>query len=690
VSEGDQTDILSLLKIDPSPQSVDFVQNKKQFQLHTLLTEQRHPHTWDLSFVMKRNIKAGLSQIFSVDEDISQKLGELSKDTSVLNQAARAISQAITAGKKIYVYGCGSTGRLAKQMESAIWRPFWRKLKKKKGLWDKLKTSIPEDIEDRLIGEMTGGDRALISALEGFEDLELVGKLQLLDRGVERGDVVFCITEGGETSSVIGAIRAALEQYGTLTEYTSRDAKKHLYFIYNNPDDVLMPFDRSRAVIENPAITKINLTTGPQSITGSTRMQATTAETFVLGIILEFGIFRVLKELLSDEDLTKLGFTQNAVIKERLLSFKHIRDLSIDALEEIEPLTALESQVYQNGNFATYFAKNALITVFIDCAERSPTFHLYPLDTIYDRQRNCWLQVWTEGEDLHEAWQNFLGREFHGLEEKFYKPHFLDQIEDSYFKEAALKSLSQAGNDQKNLYDFSFADRNIQTRGPQKGDVGVLVCLNEEIDGLSIPDSPSHRFIRLFKENNASLGLILIDDRNPDEVQEIINSLKIDADKNVVIHMGLSHAGDPLSVNSQTLLKMLLNGHSTAVMTRLGRVVGNTMTHVNPSNLKLIGRATYLIQSHVNDTISTEAWNQKFGTTEPITYAEANAVLFEAMEFVAEQGGQISEVELSILRILEALKNKRFIRWEEAVFVQKDIGLESFLEQHNPDLRHKN
>ena len=690
MSEGDRTDILSLLKIDPSPQSVDFVQNKKQFQLHTLLTEQRHPHTWNLSFVMKHNIKAGLSQIFSVDEDISQKLGELSKDTSVLNQAARAISQAITAGKKIYVYGCGSTGRLAKQMESAIWRPFWRKLKKKKGLWDKLKTSIPEDIEDRLIGEMTGGDRALISALEGFEDLELVGKLQLLDRGVERGDVVFCITEGGETSSVIGAIRAALEQYGTYGENTVHEAKNHLYFIYNNPDDVLLPFDRSRVVLENPAITKINLTTGPQSITGSTRMQATTAETFVLGIILEFGIRGILKEFFSDEELVKLGFTQNAVIKERLLSFKHIRDLLIDALEEIEPLTALESQVYQNGNFATYFANNALITVFIDCAERSPTFHLHPLDTVHDKQRNCWIQVWTEGKDLHEAWQNFLGREFHGLEEKLYKPFFLDQIEDSYLKEAAIKSLSQAGNDQKDLYDFSFAGRNIQTRGPRKRDLGVLVCLNEEIDGLMKPDSPLRRFIRLFKENNASMGLILIDNKGPEEVNEIINLLKINPDKNVVIHIALPQEGDPLSVNSQTLLKMLLNGHSTAVMARLGRVVGNTMTHVNPSNLKLIGRATYLIQSHVNDNISTEEWNQKFGTTEPITYAEANAVLFEAMEFVAEQGGQISEVELSILRILEALKNKRFIRWEEAVFVQKDIGLESFLEQHNPDLRHEN
>jgi hypothetical protein len=113
------------------------------------------------------------------------------------------------------------------------------------------------------------------------------------------------------------------------------------------------------------------------------------------------------------------------------------------------------------------------------------------------------------------------------------------------------------------------------------------------------------------------------------------------------------------------------------------------MTHVNPSNLKLIGRATYLIKSHVNNTISTEKWSQKFGKTESITYTEANAILFEAMEFVAEQGGQISEVELSIIRVLEALRKKQSIRWEEAVLVHKDIGIESYLEKYNPDLRLK-
>jgi uncharacterized phosphosugar-binding protein len=40
-----------------------------------------------------------------------------------LNQAATAIQEAIvTKGRKIYIYGCGSTGRLAKQIESETWK----------------------------------------------------------------------------------------------------------------------------------------------------------------------------------------------------------------------------------------------------------------------------------------------------------------------------------------------------------------------------------------------------------------------------------------------------------------------------------------------------------------------------------------------------------------------------------------
>jgi N-acetylmuramic acid 6-phosphate etherase len=40
-------------------------------------------------------------------------------------------------------------------------------------------TELAAQMEDRVTGEMTGADRALVSSLEGFEDLQLVGDLQL-------------------------------------------------------------------------------------------------------------------------------------------------------------------------------------------------------------------------------------------------------------------------------------------------------------------------------------------------------------------------------------------------------------------------------------------------------------------------------------------------------------------------------
>jgi N-acetylmuramic acid 6-phosphate etherase len=677
------TDILSLLNIKPSFQSIDYVKNKKPFQLHTLLTEQRHPRTWNLSSAIKDDVGKGLQQILSVEEDISKNFHLMAESTLLLDQAAHAVYRAIKERRKIFIYGCGSTGRLAKQMESALWRPFWRSIKKGP-LWDKLKPVLPEDVEDRLIGEMTGGDRALISALEGFEDLQLVGKLQLKDKGIEKGDAVFCITEGGETSSVIGAMQAACDQYGKLTKDNIADAKNHLYFLYNNPDDMLKPLGRSCSVIENPAVTKINLATGPQAITGSTRMQAATSETYIMGIVLEAGIQKLMKDLLSEEEASLLGFASWTSMKERLLSFDKIRKRLMSLLKDLGKFTLLESMTYRKGKRATYFAKKALITVFIDCAERSPTFHLYPLDRADEKERRSWLQVWTEAGDYKHAWQSLLGRDFSGLDKPLYKRYFLSQIGDHYLRETALKSLSQADPDQEKLYDFSFSRENVERRGPQEGDLGVLVCQDEEIDELAAPDSSSSRFISLFKQKNASIALVLVSNKNPQEVKNIVRLLPVAEDKDVVITFTMDRTDDPLKLRRQIAIKILLNAHSTGVMARIGKVVGNTMTNVNPSNLKLIGRATYLIMSHVNDVISKREWIKKNGKTDLITYAQANAVLFAAMDFVAELAGETSEVELSIIRIIEALRKRSFASWEKALSISETTGLENYLEKHNP------
>lgn len=671
--------VLNYLKLKPSLQSVDYVENKKQFHLYSLLTEQRHPKTWSLSSSIAENTPEGLRMLLSVDEDIVRKVKQLSLNTLYLEQASDAIYRAIRNGKKIYFYGCGSTGRLAKQMESSFWRPFWRGIKTSE-LWGKLNGKFPENIEDYLIGEMTGADRALISSLEGFEDLLLIGRLQHNDRGIEKGDVVFCVTEGGETSSVIGTIIEALNQYGEMTAEAAEEAARNLYFVYNNPDDLLMPFDRSRTVLENPFITKINLTTGPQSITGSTRMQATTSEIFVLGCVLEEALFKLIKESLDSSELEKIGFRQNTGLKERLESFSEVKYAVDKTISVLSALTDAESETYAKGRFTTYFACDALVTVFVDSTERSPTFRLFPLDTIRDEKRKSWIQVWTEGNNLNEAWHNFLGRDFVGLEKSFYQPAFENEIEDSYLKEVALKSLENAGYDQKDLYDLSFSDWNVKNRGPGKGDLGIVVCIDDEIDMFNNRQSSFRRFAELFRERGGSVGVLKV---RMDDKHLTLNDFNADID----IDITLPGCPDPITLRKQIALKMLLNAHSTGIMAKLGRVIGNTMTSLNPSNLKLIGRATYLIMSHVNDTIVQKEWIDRYGESNLLTFEEVNAVLFDSIDYMNLKGpGQTAEVALSIIRLLEALKRKDNVGWEEVQDIHDRQGLEGYLLEHNPSL----
>ncbi|NTV80015.1 MAG: hypothetical protein HGA24_01130, partial [Candidatus Aminicenantes bacterium] len=678
-----KTGLLKLLGIEPSAESVDYVRTKAQFQLHTLLTEQRHPKTWPLGERVREDTLAGLKMLSSVDDDIRTKMDELAAAPEALEQAARAAEEAIRTGRKIYVYGCGATGRLAKQMESTFWRPFWGKVKADRRIWKKLRGRIPEAIEENLIGEMTGADRALISSLEGFEDLQLIGRLQLEDRGVERGDVVICVTEGGETSSVIGTVLAALAQWREGPGYDPAASRRHLYFVYNNPDDRLMPFDRSRRVITEPGITKINLATGPQAITGSTRMQATTIETYVVAAIVETAVGRALGTALGRRDMVRLGFADAAGAGERpragvaakLREFGGVLDGARAALPALAELTDIEAAAYAAGRFSTYYAEKGLITVFIDSTERSPTFRLYPLDTVKEPRRKCWIQVWTRARAAGEAWQAFLGRPFRGLAAERYRGPFEAEVDDPYLRRAALESLKRADDDQADLYDFSLSKANREGRGPKRGDVCVLVAMTPEEGEFDRPGSSFGEVLRLAARGGADAAVLMITDRPVKDfprLEERVRRHFSGTDGRLVfVPVHVRTAGDPFGIRRQMAAKMLLNAHSTAVMAKLGKVVGNTMTNVSPSNLKLIGRATYLIQSHVNDVLGRAEWVLANGAREPISYGEANAVLYDSIAFIRgrpDMAGQTAEVALSIIRILESLEAYPVLPVTEAVF----------------------
>ncbi len=231
------------------------------FRLGGLVTEASHPVTANLDGVAHRDISEALGLLFEVDRDVVDRFRDWA-GSGAARRIAGSVLEAIRRGRRVFFVGCGSTGRLSIMLDS-IWRGFWHEFRE-------------NHIADATVSVMAGGDFALIKSVEGFEDFAAFGARQISERGVSRGDVVFAITEGGETSFVIGAAWQALES----------GAK--VYFVYNNPDDILSSsVERSRRVIEDPRIEKINLTTGPMAITGSTRMQATTIQLCVMLTVLE-------------------------------------------------------------------------------------------------------------------------------------------------------------------------------------------------------------------------------------------------------------------------------------------------------------------------------------------------------------------------------------------------------------------
>ncbi|WP_334179391.1 hypothetical protein [Pseudoxanthomonas sp.] len=653
------------LGISPSAQSQDFVANKQQFQLHSLLTEQRHPRSFDLSARIAADTADGLSSLLSVDEDIANALRGVADDPvrlATLEAASRDITRALRDGHRLYFYGTGSTGRLAETIESGLWRPFWQRTAKTVAM-AKIEARYP-GLGERVRGEITGGDRALIASLEGFEDIPEIGRLQLQDNGIQPDDLVFAVTEGGETSAVIGTALAAADQAGA-------DARR-TWFVYNNPDDVLRPFERSRRVLDDARITKIPLPTGPQAITGSTRMQATTTSLYVLGVVLEDATRALLRDVLTTDELASLGFSE-ASVADRLRGFGVLQQTAAATAPKLAAWTEREAASYARGHRSTYLATRALMPVFVDVTERAPTFRLGPLDPVDATERRSWIQVWTPATDASQAWQALLHRPFHGLDKALYLPPFETGIPDPYLREAALRGLSNAGDEQQALYDLSYSPANMQRNAPAAGDSGALILLGDEAHQVA-----NTQWLEAATAAGAELVLFSVSARPL--ASDVLRDVAALPRPVPVIAITVPQR-DAFELDQTITLKMLLNAHSTGVMAKLGRVVGNTMTSVQPGNLKLVGRATWLILSHVNGVLETPAWRDAHGATAPLSYAEANAVLFDAIEQrrMAAGAAGLPEVELSVVAVLEALKTGTPVDWAAAATRLRTEGLNRYL-----------
>lgn len=340
-----------------------FLEIAGQYRLGELDTEQPHPLTTHLSSLARDDLAAGFQTLKEVDRLALLALADASSGICSL---ARAVDETLHAGGRIYMAGCGATGRLALTLEVLC----------REGL-------LPGD---RVVGFMAGGDAALIRSLEGFEDYPDYGARQLRELGFRSGDLMIGVTEGGETPFVIGATEAARDTGGRAP-----------WFCYCNPDAVLARVaERSRRVLEDPHISKLNLSCGPMALAGSTRMQATTVQMAAIGFaLMHHGVPEEIPAA-----LTRLQQAQGDA-----------------AYAALAPLTEAEAACASLGEGVLYESNCFGMTVLTDTTERSPTFSLPAFENIQaPEQPACLCYLMTEAPDAASAWRTLLRREPRTLE----------------------------------------------------------------------------------------------------------------------------------------------------------------------------------------------------------------------------------------------------------------------------------
>ena len=573
--------------------SQEFLKISDQFQLGTLTTESSHPVTANLSETAKGDIGAALGLLFEADGDVVRKYREFA-ESGRAQGIKEAVLRALKNGGRLFFTGCGSTGRLSIQLVS-IWRDFWQQ-QRARGLAG---SPAPEDFETRAFSVMAGGDFALIKSVEGFEDFTEFGRKQLGDLGVSAKDVVFAITEGGETSFVIG------------TAWKGLEAGARVYFVYNNPDDILCQHvTRSREVIQEPRIEKINLTTGPMSITGSTRMQATTIQLCVMLTVLEMVLRDLMKEL---EPKGPCALDSAAVPTEFLkhLEAMHANLMSPELRSQLANAVALEESVYRSGHKNTYFADRFGIDVLTDTTERSPTYCTPPFRKFDDTTATeSWSFLFVPGHDTPTAWERIIKR----------PPKCVAWTEQEVralvpeYKVARTFELVRKISTTE-LMRFKVGLDGLKHRLLGTGDSAVGIVSETEMASLLSPDGFHRRQLEAAQQAGAQIGIIYVGRK--ESFNALSDCLVEWRSQSVAVLAPVPNTGFLLDGITRAGLKMLLNALSTCTMVRLGRVMGNFMIWVVPSNLKLIDRATRYIQKLTG-----------------LDYRAANRLLFEAIEYV--------------------------------------------------------
>ena len=211
-----------------------------------LETEGRNPRTMDLD---------RLSTAELVQRMHSESLGAFTAVEAVLPQIVQVVdilAERLAHGGRLFYIGAGTSGRLG-VLDASECPPTF---------------GVPKELVQGLIA---GGDFALRNPIEGAEDSPETGAADLQARSITARDVVVGIAASGRTPYVIGALDAA------------RAAGAFTVALANV----------SNSALAQHADLAIEAVTGPEVVTGSTRLKAGTAQKLILNLLTTAAMVRL-------------------------------------------------------------------------------------------------------------------------------------------------------------------------------------------------------------------------------------------------------------------------------------------------------------------------------------------------------------------------------------------------------------
>ncbi|MGJ3239034.1 MAG: N-acetylmuramic acid 6-phosphate etherase [Anaerolineae bacterium] len=237
-----------------------------------MLTEQKNPRSVGLDTL-------DVMQVLQVMNEEDQTVAlSVQQALPQIASAIEAIVPRLQAGGRLLYVGAGTSGR--------------------NGVLDAVECvptfGTPPTLVQALIA---GGESAFVRSVEGAEDDVQAGANDLRGRSLTAGDVVVGIAASGRTPYVLGALAYA-QSLGTMTVGIS----------CNQPAPLLDSADFPIAVI-----------TGPEVLSGSTRLKAGTAQKLVLNMISTVAMVKLGKvygNLMVDVQITNEKLQQRA---ERIL-----------------------------------------------------------------------------------------------------------------------------------------------------------------------------------------------------------------------------------------------------------------------------------------------------------------------------------------------------------------------------------